>query len=548
MSVDESLIREVSILTLLLKEGRIEDAQFVRLESLLQADKLARQYYLMLVNTDLFLEDSDVLGSFDGQRELSYLRELAEYEKTALTIKSPQVQPQRQLVQKVVYPPREKHKVSKFNIAFLMLNAAAVVFLMLFVKFTPSNRPVEVATLSDSMNARWANPGTAVQKAARIVTGHSICLNEGLIEVIFDNGARLVAEAPADFQILTDDRIDLTYGKLYAVVPQDAVGFSVCTPNTKIIDLGTEFGVETDFNGNTQLSVLKGRTLLLAGEKDKTKMDVCEGTGKKIWGQTGEISDIGCQSNYFVRAINSESNIAWRGQKTIDLADIVRNGNGLGTGNSDVRLNHETGFTNEVRPNHTSTFNAYLLIKDHPFIDGIFIPNGKTVVSSQGDVFEEFPWTNGVYCADIYASPDPGLFIIDGQPRTIQFDGQEYSTRGKSCIVMQYSNHGITFDLNAIRDRYKLTVDRFTSHVGLIDFDKKRCNANFYVLVDGQARYSLLGYSQKGVLNDISIELKDSDRFLTLVTCENVDQVDYMANSTLRENWCVFAEPVLVLE
>ena len=113
---------------------------------------------------------------------------------------------------------------------------------------------------------------------------------------------------------------------------------------------------------------------------------------------------------------------------------------------------------------------------------------------------------------------------------------------------MQNSNHGITFDLDAIRSHYNLKIDRFTSRVGLIDFDKKRCNANFYVLVDGQLRYSLVGYTQKGVLNDVSVKLEDTDRFLTLATSENVDQIDFMANSTLYENWCVFTEPVLMLE
>ena len=113
---------------------------------------------------------------------------------------------------------------------------------------------------------------------------------------------------------------------------------------------------------------------------------------------------------------------------------------------------------------------------------------------------------------------------------------------------MQHSNHGITFDLNAIRNRYTLRIDRFTSRVGLIDFVNKRCNANLYVLVDGQLRYSLLGYNQKGVLNDVSVKLEDSDRFLTLATSENVDQDNFMANSTLYENWWVFAEPVLMFE
>lgn len=233
---------------------------------------------------------------------------------------------------------------------------------------------------------------------------------------------------------------------------------------------------------------------------------------------------------------------------SLDLADMVRNGDGLGTGNAHVRLDYLKGFTTDQRGGETLIAEDYLPIEDHPFIDGIFIPNGRAVVSSRGDIFDDFVITSGVHCADLLANPPPDVFVVDDRQHIIRFNGQEYSDRGKSCIVMRHSNHGITFDLKAIRDHYNLRVDRFTSRVGLIEIDNKRCNANFYVLVDGQLRYSLLGYSQKGVLNEVSVKLEDSDRFLTLATSENVDQIDYMANSTLYENWCIFAEPVLVLD
>lgn len=548
MSFNETLIREISILTLHLKEGKIDDTQFARLEHLLQTDRLARQYYIMLVNNDLILKDSEVLRCLDTRRGPNILLELAEYEKTAPSLDIPRLQQQPELIQEVIYPPREKHKISKFNIAFLVLNAAAIVLLIIFLMFAPPRGGVEVATLTDSINAKWADNDSMMRKGSRLADSRKrYVLREGLVEITFDNEAQAVIEAPADFQILADDRIGLTYGKVYATVPPGAIGFAVYTPNTKVIDMGTEFGVEVDFKGTTELSVLKGKTLLVAGKNDKTKMEVGEGTAKKISSITDEISDIQCRRDSFVRAIKSGTNIVWRGQ-TIDLADIVRNGNGLGTGNSDIRLDYKKGFTKDRRGGETLIAKDYLPIQEHPFIDGIFIPNQKVVISSRGDVFEDFLITSGVYSADLVASPDSGFFIIDGQPRVIQFNGQEYSQRGKSCIVMRNSNHGITFDLDAIRRCYPLRIDRFESKVGLADFENKRSNANFYVLVDGQLRFSLLGYTQKGVLNEVSIRLNDTDRFLTLATTENVDQIDYMANSTLNNNWCVFTEPVLVVE
>jgi hypothetical protein len=62
------------------------------------------------------------------------------------------------------------------------------------------------------------------------------------------------------------------------------------------------------------------------------------------------------------------------------ITDNVRNYNGLGTGDSQVRLNYLKGFTTDHRGGETLIAEDFLPIKDHPFIDGIFIPKGKTVV------------------------------------------------------------------------------------------------------------------------------------------------------------------------
>lgn len=540
-------------LVLLALQGEITREQMERLNTALSTDPTKIQVYVELLEIYSELSSSgsvEVSPRVNNSAEEynTFLRVLADEEIAAPECTPPQEPLGQELIQKVIYPPRVKRTISKFSI-FMLLNAAAILLFFVFIRFLPPKGGIEVATLTDSMNPKWADAASVVKGSRIAAGGRPLVLREGLIQLEFDNQANVVLEGPAKFQILAEDRIGLEYGKLYAVVPKGAIGFSVYTQQAKIIDMGTEFGVQVECNGDTQLHVMKGKTILMAGGKaDTGGIEVDKGSARRISAETQVVTDIPCQTTHFIRAFDSVHHVVWREQPSLDLADIVRNGNGTGTGKPQVRLNYEKGFTKDVRWGHTSTFNAYLPVKDNPFIDGIFIPNGKTIISSQGDVFEDFLFTNGVYCSDLFASPDPGSFIIDGQPRTIQFDGQEYSKRGKSCIVMQHSNHGVTFDLNAIRNRYNLKIDRFTSRVGLIDFDRKRCNANFYVLVDGQLRYSLLRYTQKGVLNDVLVKLEDTDRFLTLATTENVDQIDYMTNSTLYENWCIFTEPVLVLE
>ncbi len=540
-------------LFLLALQGEITPEQMKQFDLMLKTDPTKIRDYaeLMEIYTELSSAGSiEVFNKTSDSREKhdTLLQLLASEENRSPAIDIPVPEKPKEVIQKV-QKEKIRYSINRNSLATLCATAAATLLLLVFVYFVPRT-DYEVAVLSDSINAKWGHVDGEMERGVSIFNGRKdIELLEGCAQFQFDNHTLVTIEGPASFHIPGRDQVTLRYGKLYAVVPHQAIGFSVHTENAKIIDLGTEFGVQADIHGGTSVYVMQGKTKLVAGKKSLQEgVEVGRGIAKRISSGTSEISDIAFNDTVFIRNINSQNQIIWNGRLNLDLADMVQKGNGLGTGSSEERLNYEKGFTTEIRWGHTSIFETYLPIEDAPFIDGIFIPNGSTIISSRGDVFEGFPFTNGVYCADLIANPKPGAFVIDGQPLTIQFGGQEYSDLGKSCIVMQNSNHGITFDLDAIRSCYNIKIERFESEVGLVDFDGKRCNANFYVLVDGQLRYSLPGYNQKGILNRVLVNLRDTDRFLTLATSENVDQADYMANSTLHENWCVFAEPVLVLE
>lgn len=531
-------------------EGTIVESEMHQLNQLVAGDPQAAAYYVSCVRlhfafskTGPLLREHSQPCALDG---VHVLQAFAEYEMTAPGVEIPKIPIEGHPGPTAGIEQARAAKISKTPLMTVLISCAALLMVLIYIYIKPV--PMEVATLTDAVDAQCLNTNIMLLPGARLQTAQPpVMLTGGIVKLLYDNDVEVLIEAPAEYQIESSGAIRLNYGRLFARVSEAGKGFSVFTRNTKIVDLGTEFGVYADPLNKTELHVFKGKTTATVTVNNTVQtIGVIGGQAREI-NADGLAREIHLKKEGFVRAIDSKTDLVWRGQK-LDLADVVRKGNGLGTGSSDKRLNYEKGYTTEIRWGHTSLFETYLPIEDSPFIDGIFIPNGRTIISSRGDVFEGFPFTNGVYCADLIANPKPGAFVIDGQPRTIQFGGQEYSELGKSCIVMQNSNHGVTFDLDAIRKCYHLKIDRFESQVGLVDFDEKRCNANFYVLVDGQLRYSLLGYTQKGILNRVLVNLKDTDRFLTLATSENVDQIDYMANSTLHENWCVFAEPVLVME
>jgi hypothetical protein len=132
----------------------------------------------------------------------------------------------------------------------------------------------------------------------------------------------------------------------------------------------------------------------------------------------------------------------------------------------------------------------------------------------------------------------------------VQFNGQEYGDKNHPCIVM-HANLGITFDLNAIQAMCPdIKMTRFVSKFGIADFKENTgCNADFWVLIDGQVRECRRNVTQKGVLSNFTVELHPSDRFLTLVTTDGGDIDRMMAyQRSYTCDWCVFVEPALILE
>jgi hypothetical protein len=492
--------------------------------------------------------------SYDTQFDQALWAALREDQDKAPGLEIHRETPPRELVRKVVYPPKVKKKLNKFTI-FTLINSAAILLFFFLLKYVAIDTAVEVATLTDSMNAKWADIDSSMQKGARLVSNRDILmLREGLVELTFDNHSKAVIEAPAEFQVLAEDRIALNYGKIYMIVPKEAIGFSVYTQNAKIIDLGTEFGVQTDVFGDVCLHVIKGKTALLAGGKsNKVNLEVIEGQAKEVSATTQAVSDIPCKTELFVREISSEHNFIWRGQNEIDLADIVGGGSGFGTGKQNIGMSPVTGKMADLSFLHSweanrKADNTYHRVNTNPFIDGVFVPNGLSnqIISSLGHVFSECPVTGGNYFVDISNTPKS---ILRSE---IVLGGVNYS-RGKSSALFLHANLGITYDLNAIRSQLPaVQIVRFRSVTGVCDSVGRPCNADFWVLVDGQLRYSREKVQQAGVCDFIDIELPPNARFLTLIATDGGDPEagTYMGKTvtSIDSDWCLFAQPVLVLE
>jgi hypothetical protein len=310
---------ELSRLIIASLDGVITSEQLSRLDQLLSQNHDAVKYYgcyLRIYST--FVECAGMI--FDNDSVVKDIRsdeiwkELVEYEKTAPAIQLSEPEPQRDLIQKISYPSREKHKMSRFN-KFVLAACAAIILFFVYLYFAPQQYTIEVATLIDQIDVKWSNSAISFQNGDRLLTNQQpISLEKGVIKIQYDDGVEVVIEGPATFEVERSG-IYFTYGQLYSRVSETGWGFRVKTPASLFIDHGTEFGVQADINGSTQLHVIQGKVQLFAGaeRQDKLSQLVTTDTAVSYNVNAHEINSIPFEKHHFVSQIDSKTKSVLRG-------------------------------------------------------------------------------------------------------------------------------------------------------------------------------------------------------------------------------------------
>src|SRR6185312_12426769 len=74
----------------------------------------------------------------------------------------------------------------------------------------------------------------------------------------FDAGAQVTVFGPADFEITSATSIRCRRGRVTTLVDHRGKGFTIDTPQAKVVDLGTQFGVSISEKGETEVVVFQG--------------------------------------------------------------------------------------------------------------------------------------------------------------------------------------------------------------------------------------------------------------------------------------------------
>ena len=114
-----------------------------------------------------------------------------------------------------------------------------------------------VGRITGAKDCQWAGlqkyeTGDSIQR------GQHLELENGVAEITFDSGAQLVLEGPCVLESESAWQATLIRGGVKAMVPPQAIGFRVLHSSVEVVDLGTEFSIVADANGEADVRVLKG--------------------------------------------------------------------------------------------------------------------------------------------------------------------------------------------------------------------------------------------------------------------------------------------------
>ena len=209
----------------------------------------------------------------------------------------------------------------------------------------------------------------------------------------------------------------------------------------------------------------------------------------------------------------------------IDLVDIVAGGDGKGSGKAypaGIDLKAGTVVEGMITYVDKVTTNDFQAVVDSPFVDGVFVPDGRdgveVPISSTGITLDELPGTSGKSWDHILNGP------VSSQAMT-EVDGVDYN-KAPHRLLGFHANKGITFDLEAVREAHGGGVYRFSSVVAY-GGGEDTTKADFFLYVDGQLRAAQRGFGKKDGGHGVTFDISEGERFLTLIATDGDDGIGH---------------------
>lgn len=122
-----------------------------------------------------------------------------------------------------------------------------------------------VGQVIESSDCRWTTQ--PLVSSQRFTTG-TVRLASGAAEFRFDSGTNVILEGPCEMQIESADTTRLLAGNVFVDVTDVSNGFTLLTPEARILDEGTQYAVSLDAD-STEVHVFEGSVIWIAERGDR---------------------------------------------------------------------------------------------------------------------------------------------------------------------------------------------------------------------------------------------------------------------------------------
>ena len=204
--------------------GTLADDDALALQNALKSDKDLRALYLDYINLDVALEAH--AGSREAVNEM---------------LASPRTEPSRPLRWLSWRPLTAAAVVALLGIAWLWFHQTRVV-------------AFDIVSVSSDAVPDW-------KKECRMRT-NDLRMTRGTMQLRLSSGVTMDVTAPIEVKLIDAMHVRVLSGRVTADVGEHGKGFVIETPQTRIVDLGTRFGVDASDSAHTDVVVFEGQVEL----------------------------------------------------------------------------------------------------------------------------------------------------------------------------------------------------------------------------------------------------------------------------------------------
>jgi hypothetical protein len=169
----------------------------------------------------------------------------------------------------------------------LLWLAAAAVIALSTATWTHMTRGVEVEVIA-SRDVRVSN-GSFSSEAGSRSRVRKLSLDEGLLKLRLANEVSIELLAPAQLRFIDPMHVRILSGKATVNVGRHGKGFILDAPQTRVVDLGTRFGVDASAADSTGVVVIEGSVELHSREGRVDHLAEGEGVVVNAFGAIGKL-------------------------------------------------------------------------------------------------------------------------------------------------------------------------------------------------------------------------------------------------------------------